>query len=218
MQCIRGMSAFPLLAWVITACSPRGSEAAERQLDSAGRRDSIAAVAASTMSEAQVLGLLTATNAADSALGVLGAERAASPDVKDFGRMIMREHHALSVEASAAGKEEGIAVEAPLVPPDAPPAGALQELMRTPAGSAWDRAYLDFTIAAHESALENIARALAATRRAETKQAIERAVPILQKHMDKAKSLQTALSKVRPDSVTKRDTARARKQGAPILK
>jgi len=218
MYCIRGMHALPLLAWMVTACSPRGSEAAERQLDSAGRRDSIAAAAASTMSEGQVLGLLTATNAADSALGVLGAERAASPDVKDFGRMIMREHHALSLEAVAAGREAGIAVEAPVVPPDAPPAGALQELMRAPAGASWDRAYVDFTVASHESALENTARALAATRRAETKQAIERAVPILQKHIDKAKSLQTALSKPRPDSVTKRDTARTRKQGAPIIK
>jgi len=213
------MMALPLLVWVATGCSPRGSEAAERRIDSAGRRDSIAAVAASTMSEGQVLGLLAASNAADSALGALGAERAASLDVKEFARMILREHHALRLESLDAGKQQGIAVESPVVAPDAPPAGALQELLRTPAGAAWDRAYVDFIMTAHESAFENTARALAAARQASTRQLIERTVPILQKHMDKAKSMQAALSKQRSDTISsKRDTARARKQGAPILK
>lgn len=218
MQGIRGALAIPLLMWVAAGCSPAGSEAAERRIDSAGRRDSIAAIAAATMSEGQVLGLLAASHAADSALGALGAERAASTDVKEFGRMIMREHHALRLEALDAGKQEAVVVEPPTVPPDAPPAGALQELMATKAGASWDRAYVDFTIASHESAFENTARALAAARRPETKQAIERTVPILQKHLDKAKSLQASLSKQRADTVTKRDTAHTRKQGAPILK
>jgi putative membrane protein len=212
------MLALPLLGWVVVGCSPQGSEAAERGVDSAGRRDSIAAVAASTMSEGQVLGLLAATHAADSALGTLGAERAASLDVKEFARMIMREHHALRLEAFDAAKQQGLAVESPQVPPDAPPAGALRELMRTPAGAAWDRAYVDFVLTAHESAFENTARALAAARQAPTRQLIERAVPILQKHVDKAESLAAALNKQRADTLPKRDTARAAKQGAPIIK
>ena len=63
------------------------------------------------------------------------------------------------------------------------------------AGPAWDRAYLDLTIAAHEASLENLARAYAATKSPELKKYIDRSAPIVQKHLEKAKRLQKPATK-----------------------
>jgi putative membrane protein len=194
---MRTVSAFVLIC-AIAACASGGSEAAERRVDTAGRRDSIAAAAAASMNESAVVGLLALTHAADSALGALGAEGGTSTDVKEFGRMILREHHALHKDILELGLQRGLAAETPRVPPDAAPAGAREALDNTPAGAPWDRAYMEYAIAEHQAALENTARALAATQQPEIKVFISKSVPILQKHIDKARSLRKALPKAQP--------------------
>jgi putative membrane protein len=184
-----------LVVCAVVGCASQGSEAAERQADTAAQRDSIAAVAASTMNEAQVIGLLEQTHAADSALGALGALKGSTAEIKDFGRMIMREHHALRRDAAAIARELGTEPAAPQVAPDKPPVELEKPLETATAGTIWDQAYLEYAMAVHHSAMENSARALAATRNPATKEFIEKSVPILQKHLDKAISLRKALDK-----------------------
>jgi putative membrane protein len=181
----------------VAGCTSRGSEAAERAeraADTTGRRDSIAAVAAASMREEHVVGLLELTHGADSALGALAAAKGSATEIKDFGRMILREHHALRRDAIALSGELGVAPATPRVPPDEPPAELRQHLERAPAGPIWDQSYLDYAIALHQSALENSARALAATKNPPTKEFIEKSVPILQKHLDKANVLRKSLA------------------------
>jgi len=175
--------------WLCSSCTSKGSEAAERQPDTTGVRDSIAGVAAATMNESSVIGLLALTHSADSATGALGATSGSTSDLKDFGRMVTREHHALHKEAEDLARGLRIDVSWPPVPPDAPAAEMAALLRNTPAGPAWDRAYLNYSIAVHESAMENSARALAATKSPAVRKYITASVPILQKHLDKARTL-----------------------------
>jgi len=184
----------------LAACASTASDAAEQRVDTTGQRDSIAAVAASTMDEAQVVGLLAMTHAADSALGMLGATKGAALVTKEYGRMILREHHALRTDAISAGHDLGLEAQQPRVAPDAPPEAQYQALLQSEAGAGWDRRYIDYSIALHESSLENTARALAATKRPEIKDFIRKSVPILQKHIDKAKSMQKSLPLPKPVS------------------
>jgi len=184
--------ALATLLCAVMGCTSQGSEAAERQRDTAGRRDSIAAVAAASMSEAQVIGLLHFVHAADSALGMLGAVSGSTRDIKDFGRMIVREHRALSRDAVQLGANLHLVPTEPSVTPDAPPDDMRGQLRRPP-GAIWDQLYLDYAIAMHQSSMENSARALAATRSPATREFITKSVPILQKHLDKATSLRRAL-------------------------
>ena len=178
-----------VLMLAAAACASQGSEAAERKIDTVARRDSIAGLAASSMTESSVIGLLELTHAADSALGSLGAIKGSSTDVKEFGRMISREHHALRKDAADLAGQVGVAVEAPRVPPEEPAAELRDSVLAGTPGPIWDRRYLEYAIAMHHSAMENTARALAATKRAEVKAFIEKSVPILQKHLDKAQAL-----------------------------
>lgn len=182
-----------LCVGALAGCTSQGSEAAERREDTAARRDSIAAVAAATMSEEHVIGLLEQTHAADSALGALGALKGSTLVIKDFARMILREHHALRKDALSVAQGLRIAPAAPRVPPDAPPVEIRQHLDSASAGPIWDQSYLEYAIALHQSALENSARALAATKSPRTKDFIEKSVPILQKHLDKASALRKSL-------------------------
>jgi predicted outer membrane protein len=174
-------------------CASERSEAAAREADTVGRRDSIAAVAAASMGEEHVIGLLEQTHAADSALGALGATTGTATAVKEFGRMIMREHHALRRDASQLSQALGRPSQPPPVSPDEPPSAMRDSLAAADRGAAWDLAYVQYAIAVHQSAMENTARALAATKNDATKKFIEKSVPILQKHLDKASSLSKSL-------------------------
>lgn len=187
--------AHAICACVMAACASGGSDAAERRSDTAGQRDSVAAVAASSMNESNVLALLELTHAADSTLGALGATNGTASDVKEFGRMIVREHHALRKDAAELGVRLGIAPETPRAPPDDAPAELRDSLAALQRGPAWDRKYIDYAIAVHASSMENTARALAATQRPEVKLFVDKSVPILQKHIDKARSLRKSLPK-----------------------
>ena len=144
------------------------------------------------MTEPTVLGLLDATHAADSALGFMAVTKASTLEMKEFGRMILREHHALRREVQQAANGLHLTVESPSVEPDAPPPAMRQALETGPVGPAWDYAYLEYAIAMHRSAKENAARALAATKSPEIRVFIERSVPILEKHLLKAQALRKA--------------------------
>ena len=185
-----------LLSCAVAGCASKGSEAAERVTDTTARRDSIAAVAASSLSESNVVSLLEQTHAADSALGALGATKGTSADVKEFGRMILREHHALHKDAADVAQQLGITPELASVAPDDAPAEDRERVNAGSPGVGWDRDYIDYALAMHQAAMENTARALAATNRPEIKQFIDKTVPILQKHIDKARSLRKSLPKM----------------------
>lgn len=177
---------------LIAACGSR-SRSVRAAEDTVGQLDSVAGVAAASMDENAVFGLLDAVNASDSALGALGVARARATEVKDFGRMITREHHALRRDGIDLARQLGFTPAPPRVPPDAPP-DAMQQTLASDTTAAWDQRYLDYAIALHRSALENAARALAATQHAEVRTYIDGFVPIVQKHLDKAQLLQKQLA------------------------
>lgn len=187
-----------LLLCAVAACASQGSEAAERQLDTTGRRDSIAAVAAASMNEAQILGLLEHVQVTEAALGTLGGTRGSTLDIRTFGEMIAREHQALQRDVRELADGLRLAAQKPTVAPDEAPPTFRANVDSSPPGGAWDLAYVEYTIAEHEAAMENTARALAATKSPAVRDYIRRSVPILQKHLDKARSLQQALVRAQP--------------------
>ena len=180
---------------VMAACASKGSEAVDRQADTTARRDSVAGASAGSMTEANVFAFLEQVHAADSAVGMLGAQKGSTTEIKDFGRMILREHAALRRDIASLAQTAGIAPQPPRVPPDEPPAAMRDNVVGGEPGANWDRQYLEYAVAAHNSAIENTARALAATKRPDVKEFIDKSVPILQKHLDKAISLRKTLPK-----------------------
>jgi putative membrane protein len=160
------------------------------------------------MNEPQVLGLLQHVHTADAQLGALGGKGGSTLDIRNFGLMIEREHQALERDLRQLAEGLRLTPQAPGVAPDQAPATFRANVDSSPAGLPWDLAYVEYTIAAHEASLENTARGLAATKSPAVRDYIRKSVPILQKHLDKARSLQEALVKAQPARTSTSPTPR----------
>jgi putative membrane protein len=150
------------------------------------------------MSEPQVLGLLEHVHISDGELGALGGKGGSTIDIRNFGLMIQREHQALERDVREVAEGLRVTAQRPTAAPDQAPATFRANVDSSPGGVPWDLAYVEYTIAAHEASLENTARALAATKSPAVRDYIRKSVPILQKHLDKARSLQQTLVKAQP--------------------
>jgi putative membrane protein len=188
-------------AALVAACS-KGDKSA----DSARTTDSATAAASATpapgpatpaapaLSDANILAYLDAANMADSAGGSMAASKGTSPQVKAFGRDMMRDHHAMRVAGQDLAKKLNITPTPAANDTTAANASRMADSLNAQArGAAWDKAYIDHEVAMHESVLSNAQTALGATQNAELKNLIQKAAPTVQKHLDNAKQIQSKL-------------------------
>ncbi|CAN5915130.1 hypothetical protein BH11GEM2_BH11GEM2_04210 [soil metagenome] len=196
---VLGLSA----AVTVAACS----KGADATADSAKKADSAAAAAAAAtpaatmtarapatpaLTDASILGTLDADNVSDSTAGSMAVEKGSSASVKEFGRMLMKDHHAMRVEGVAVAKKAGITPETPS--PDAAEKAVADSLTSATKGAAWDKAFIDHAVDGHTKVLQYAQDAANSTQNADIKAMIQKASPIVQKHLDKAKDIQVKLA------------------------
>jgi putative membrane protein len=152
-----------------------------------------AATTASTaaLTDPNIVFILHAANAADSARGKLAESKGTSADVKQFGKMMVGEHHALNMQGDQLAKKLNVTPVAPAN--DQSEAQARMEMDSLTAlakGAAWDKAYIAYEIGYHQAVLDIANKALSAAQNAELKALITKAAPVIQKHLDRAKEIQ----------------------------
>ncbi|MCY7379909.1 MAG: DUF4142 domain-containing protein [Gemmatimonadaceae bacterium] len=152
--------------------------------------------AAPAMSDGNILAMLDQANIADSTTGAIAAARGMNPDLKAYGRDMMRDHHALRAGGQALATKANIS---PVMPAgdvtsahDAAVADSMS-ITAMPRGAAFDRFYIDHAVMHHQQVLATAQVAVGATQNAELKAMIEKAAPIVQQHLDRAKQLQAKL-------------------------
>jgi putative membrane protein len=198
----RVLSRTPLFALCLAALvSGCGKE--DKAEDSAKKADSLAAAtpapaptpAPPAMTDANTLAKLDADNVGDSTAGALAVEKGTAAGVKEFGRMMIKDHHALRVAGMALAKKANITPEMPAGDADAAAEAAVADSLKTmPKGAAWDKFYVDHAVAGHEKVLQFAQEAANAAQNADLKAMIQKAAPTIQKHLDKAKELQGKLA------------------------
>ena len=140
--------------------------------------------------DANVLAKLDADNAADSSAGAMAATKGTLASVKEFGRMMMKDHHAMRVEGAALASKAGIAPAMPAGDTDAATDAAVADsMMAMPRGAAWDRFFVDHQVAGHTKVLQFAQDAVDHTQNGDLKAMIQKAAPTVQKHLDKAKAI-----------------------------
>jgi putative membrane protein len=187
------------LCVAIAACAKKDNSA-----DSAAAADSAAKAAAAAaptttapapLTDANILALLDEANAGDSAGGDLASKKGTAASVKDFGKMMMRDHHALRKGG------QDLATKINVTP--TPPAGdtlqtaataSISQMTSMPAGADWDKAYIDHEVAVHQSVLSLLDAANAAAQDTSLKAAITKARPNIEAHLKKAQDIQGKLS------------------------
>jgi putative membrane protein len=114
--------------------------------------------------------------------------------VKEYGKMMVKDHHALRTEGMAVAKKDSITPAAPANNPDEAAEKAVADSLNTmPKGADWDVFYIAHMVTGHEKVLRSAQDASNAAQNADVKALIQKATPVVQKHLDKAKDIQTKL-------------------------
>ena len=151
----------------------------------------IAAGASTGWSDANIFALLDEASMADSAHGFLASTKGTSAAVREFGKQMMRDHHALRLAGEALAKRLTVT---PTPPPGDTLAAQTQKvaamLGTTAKGKDFDKAYIDHEVEAHKNVLEIAIRGMTAAQSTELKNMIQKAAPVLQIHLDKVQAIQ----------------------------
>lgn len=203
---LAGLTAALVPLLLATACQGRSEGAGRDQSAGAGAAapadttaspstTATAAAAPKTgLTDSNIVALLDEANKADSAAGAVAVKKATNPEVKAFARLMMSEHHALRVEGQKLAKELGVT---PKLPERNQLAGYVQNeanaLKKTPKGAEFDRTYIDHEVSVHQAVLDFANQAKVITQTPQLRDLIEKAVPIIRKHLDQATEIQKKL-------------------------
>lgn len=197
-------AAWPLLLLVAVACQGRSDTAARDgsagalPSDSAAQKDSATAPTTTPkggLTDSNIVAILDETNKADSAAGAVALKKATNPDVKAFARLMMAEHHALRVAGQELAKQLGITPK----PPERDPLAGytrneMTALQKTPKGPEFDQTYIDHEVSIHQAVLDFANQARVSTQTPELRDLIQKAIPVITKHLEQAQTIQKQLT------------------------
>lgn len=202
---LAGVSVGLMLLLAATACQGRTDNAGRDQSAAASaatpadtgtpaRSGASAATPKGGLGDSNIVALLDEANMADSAAGAVALKKATNPDVKAFAKLMMAEHHALRVAGQELAKQLGVT---PKLPERDPLAGYLRNemdaLKKTAKGAEFDQTYIDHEVSIHQAVLDFANQARVTTQTAELRGLIEKAVPVIKKHLDQAQEIQKKL-------------------------
>jgi putative membrane protein len=125
----------------------------------------------------------------------VASKKATNAEVKAFARLMMAEHHALRKQGQDLAKQLGVEPKPPEKDPLAPyVASEMKALQSTPKGAEFDRTYIDNEVTIHQAVLDLANQARVTTQTAQLRDLIEKAVPVIRKHLDQATALQKKLT------------------------
>jgi putative membrane protein len=151
---------------------------------------------AGELTDANIVALLDEANQADSASGAYALGKATDPEVRAFAKLMMGEHHALRVQGQQLAKKLNVTPQLPANDPLKPAAEAeMAALKAAPKGAQFDRTYIDQEVGMHQAVLDLAEQAHGAAQNQELKGLIEKARPVIQRHLDRAEEIQKKLGK-----------------------
>jgi putative membrane protein len=146
------------------------------------------------LSDANIVALFDHAHDADSSAGALAARKATNPQVKQFARMMMADHHRLRKQGADLAKKLDVT---PLPTPDdpiTPLAHQEMDALETAEGGLdFDRTYIRYEIAVHQTVLDLADQAHEVAGNGELKALIEQARPLFESHLKQAQALEQEL-------------------------
>jgi putative membrane protein len=187
----------------IAGCKGKDNYADTTRTDTAG---SAAATTASTpqMTDQNVVAILDAVNVSDSAAGAIAAQKGTSNDVKEFGRTMMRDHHALREQSMQVAQKANVQAQMPQGDTTETHLRKMQDSLNAmPKGRAWDQFYIANEVAAHDAALKVLQSAQGTVQNADLRGLIEQARPAVEGHLSRARAIQQSLGNAPAGDSTK---------------
>ena len=172
------------------ACAPLVASAD----DPAPTAHAPAATASLSHDELQILAHLHHVNQQEIRAGQLAVHEGADPSVRDYGRMLVRDHGKSDREIMSFVQQRGVQLP-PLRPTSDADATALREgqeamqRVRGERGATFDRDFLEAMVAGHEQVISEVEQDVAKARDPEIADMLQATLPVLRKHRDRARAL-----------------------------
>lgn len=147
--------------------------------------------------DAQIAAIVVTANQVDIDAGKLAAAKASSPQVKEFGQLMVTDHTGVNKAATELVTKLGVKPE-PNPTSESLQAGGDKNLaaLRKLNGAEFDRAYVSHEVTYHQAVLDAVDKTLIpSASNAELKALLVKVRPAFVAHLDHAKQLQTTLGK-----------------------
>ena len=171
----------------LVACGDGGEDSVMAGVESLA----VANPAIGGLSDPNILAVLDAINVADSATGAVAASKGTDPEVREYGQMMVRDHHEMRVEGKRVADSSGLAPELPANDPgEANQTAAMSTLEQEPRGEGFDRTYIAHAVRTHEEALGTARNAEQSTENPRIRALVQKAIPVIEQHLNRAKEIQ----------------------------
>jgi putative membrane protein len=142
------------------------------------------------LGDADIANVIHEVNAGEIAAGKIAETKASNSDVKSYARDMVREHTALDKKGAKVASPAGAtnAMRDSIVNANNAMSSQLQSAAN---GAAFDRAYIDGQVMGHQNALAFLQRAQNMAQDSQLKQIITSAIPDVEKHLARARTLQS---------------------------
>ena len=154
----------------------------------------MAPMPAAAMSDANIVYVLDQSNLLDSVSGAIAATKGTNSEVREFARMMMRDHHALRRDGQALAKKLAVTPAAPGGDNSKAESDRVMSMLNNAAkGRDFDKAYIDDQVTYHVNLLATATSVMAAAQNPELKNFIQKAAPTVQAHLDRVQAIQRTL-------------------------
>jgi putative membrane protein len=148
------------------------------------------------LTDPQIAAIVIAANQADIDAATLAKSRSKNKDVLSFAGLMIKDHSSVNKKAKQ------LATKLKIKPEETATSRALEKggkenlaALKKLKGAAFDKAYIDQEVTAHEQVLSTINdKLIPSAQNAELKALLEKVAPVIQAHLDHAKELQGKLS------------------------
>jgi putative membrane protein len=200
-----GLLALAALLWFVFGRDRTGDTAAARADSTAAAggtvttdsargmvgHDMSAPAGTTTLGDADIANVIHEVNAGEIAAGKIAQTKASNSEVKAYAREMVQAHTALDkqdVKISGQTAATNAAVRDSIVNANSSMSSQLQSAS---SGAEFDKAYIDGQVQGHQNALSFLQAAQNQAQNADLKKMINTAIPDVQKHLERARSLQS---------------------------
>jgi len=149
-----------------------------------------AAAKSAALDDPTIVAIFDAANTWDIETGALAAKKGTTQDVRDFGKMLERDHKMVRQQGRDLAKKLSVTPTPPKDFAMAKDHEAALAKLQSASGKAFDRAFLEHEVAFHKAVIEAVTSTLLpALHNQEVKELVTKVAPAFQAHMVGAQNL-----------------------------
>lgn len=189
-----GTAAIVALSFTLGACGGDEVDTDTPLVDPTVADVGMAGAGVPSWTNEEIMTQVSAANGLEIATSEIAREKATAEPVRAFAVDMVNEHQRLQGEADQLATTLNVVPQPPV--PDTLTARLNEvrtRLQTETAGANFDRTYMEMQVQAHESTLNMLNSAVAATQVAEVRTLLQNAIPVVQQHLDRARTILAAL-------------------------